>query len=155
MRLPVTLLPSAIVLALCTLTAPRVHAQASSGGTKPGDSVTVVIHHVWSNKVALYDSLLQKVWAPAARRAGQKYPAFGKAFAARRRYVPTAMDRDSTFTYVYLYTDRARVPESPLGNDVLAAAGLTRQQMDDYRRALLSCLAPGSGTSTLLDEPYR
>jgi hypothetical protein len=132
-----------------------LHAQGSSGGTRPGDSVTVVIHHVRADKRALYDSLLQKVWAPAARRAGEKYPAFGKAFAARRRYVPTAMDRDSTFTYVYLYTDRARVPESPLGNDVLAAAGFTKQQLDDYRRALLSCLAPGSGTSTMVDEPYR
>lgn len=132
-----------------------MHAQSRGGGTQPGDSVTVVIHHVRADRRELYDSLMQKVWAPAARRAGQKYPAFGKAFAARRRYVPTAPQPDSTFTYVYLYTDRARVPESPLGNDVLAAAGFSKQQMDDYRQALRSCLAPGSGTATLVDEAYR
>ena len=132
-----------------------MHAQGSAGGTKPGDSVTVMIHHVRADKRALYDSLMQKVWAPAARRAGAKYPAFGKAFAARRRYVPTGIQADSTFTYVYLYTDRARVPESPLGNDVLAAAGLSKEQMDAYRQGLQSCLVPGSGSVTLVDEPYR
>jgi hypothetical protein len=117
--------------------------------------VTVVVHHVLAAKRTDYDSLMGKVWAPGARRAGEKYPAFGKAFAARRRYVPTKMDADSTFTYVYVYTDRATVPESPLGNDVLAAAGLSKAQLDAYREALRSCLAPHSGTAKLVDEPYR
>jgi hypothetical protein len=139
------------VLLLCALAVTPAQAQS----TKPGDSVTVMIHHVRADKRVLYDSLLQQVWAPAARRAGQKYPAFGKAFTARRRYVPTKMESDSTFTYVYLYTDHAKVPESPLGNDVLAAAGLSKEQMDAYRDGLRSCFAPGSGSTQLLDEPYR
>jgi hypothetical protein len=128
---------------------------AHSQATKAGDTVTVVIHHVLPAKRAEYDSLLQKVWAPAARRAGKKYPAFGKAFETRRRYVPTKMGADSTYTYVYLYTDHVSVPESPLGNDVLAAANFTKPQLDAYRDALRACLAPSSGGSTLVDEPYR
>jgi hypothetical protein len=55
---------------------------------------------------------MQNVWNPAAKRAGEKYREYGKAFAAPRRYVPTQMQPDSTYTYVYLYTIRAAVPKS-------------------------------------------
>ena len=34
------------------------------------------------------------------------------------------MEKDSTFTYVH--GDRVRIPESPLGNNALAAAGLSK-----------------------------
>lgn len=153
MRHPAALLICAVALVV-GLSGPLL-AQAAPGGTKSGDTVTVVVHHVLAAKRAMYDSLMQKVWAPNARKAGEKYPAFGKAFAARRRYVPTAMDADSTFTYIYLYADRASVPKSPLGNDVLAAAGFSKEQLDAYRDAIRSCLAPGSGSVALVDEPYR
>jgi hypothetical protein len=143
-----------VPMLLCALAGP-LNAQGTSGGTKEGDSVTVVIHHVRADKRALYDSLLQKVYAPAARRAGEKYPEFGKAFAARRRYVPTTMGPDSTFTYVYLYTEQVALPESPLGNAVLAAAGASKEQMAAYRDGLRSCLAPGSGSVRLIDQGYH
>ena len=112
--------PAALLLCALSLTTPAL-AQA----TKAGDSIMVMIHHVRADKRTQYDSLMQNVWAPAALRAGEKHPAYGKAVAARRRYVPTGIQRDSTFTYVYLYPIRPKVPKSSMGNDVLAAAGLT------------------------------
>ena len=143
MRTPAALL-------LCVLAATPAVAQS-----KAGDSVTVMIHHVRADKRTQYDSLMQNVWAPAARRAGEKYPAYGKAVAARRRYVPTSMERDSTFTYVYLYPIRPKVPKSSMGNDVLAAAGLSKEENDAFRESLSSCLAPVSGPVNMVDEPYR
>ncbi len=140
----------AAALLLCALAATPALAQS-----KAGDSVMVMIHHVRADKRAQYDSLMEKAWQPAALRAGQKHPAFGKAYAARRRHVPTAMERDSTFTYLYFYPIRPRVPESGLGNDVLAAAGLSKKQIDAFRDGLRSYLVPGSGPVDMVDEPYR
>jgi hypothetical protein len=130
-------------------------AQSSQRGRKPGDSVWVIVHHVRADKRAQYDSLMQNVWWPAAQRAGQKYPAYGRQVAERRRYVPSQIGSDSTFTYLYLYFGRPDVPRSATGgNDVLAAAGLSKAQSDSFAQAMRSYLA-GSGGGPMMDEQYR
>ena len=140
----------AVVLAL----AAAVPLSAQSRYTQPGDSVLIIVHRVRSDSRSQYDSLMQNVWAPAARRAGEKYPAYGKAFAERRRYVPTEMARDSTYPYVYIYPSRAEIPPSPGGgNNVLRAAGLTKAQSDSFASALRRLTVSGT-SATLVDEPY-
>ena len=144
-----------LVGAFIGLAAP-LYAQNSASGTKAGDTVSIIVHHVRADKRTQYDSLMQNIWEPAAKRAGEKYPEYGKAFAARRRYVPTEMQPDSTYTYVYLYSIRAAVPKPPAGgNYVLAAAGVPKAESDAYSAAIRSCLAPGSASLTLVDTPYR
>jgi hypothetical protein len=146
----------AIVVGVLISLAASLHAQNSASGTQEGDTVSIIVHHVRADKRAQYDSLMQNVWNPAAKRAGEKYPEYGKAFAARRRYVPTEMQPDSTYTYVYLYSIRAAVPKSPAGgNYVLAAAGVSKAESDAYSAAMRSYLAPGSGSQTLVDTSYR
>src|SRR4051812_17342153 len=90
------------LVALLTLAA-RLHAQNSHPGTRPGDTVSIVVHKVRAEKRAQYDSLMTSVWWPASEKAGKKYPAYGKYASERRRYVPIGMASDSTFTYLYLY----------------------------------------------------
>ena len=143
-----------LVGAFIGLAAP-LYAQNSASGTKAGDTVSIIVHHVRADKRTQYDSLMQNIWEPAAKRAGEKYPEYGKAFAARRRYVPTEMQPDSTYTYVYLYFGRPEVPPSPGGgNNILRAAGLTKAQSDSFAQTLRS-YAPGRSSGPLVDEPYR
>lgn len=128
---------------------------AQARGTKPGDSVWIVIHHVRADRRVQYDSVMQTVWRPASQRAGQKYPEYGKQIAERRRYVPVEMGADSTFTYVYLYFGRPAVPRSPTGgNNVLAAAGLSKAQSDSFAQAVRS-YTKWSGSGPFVDEPYK
>ena len=128
---------------------------AQQRGTKPGDSVGMVVHHVRADKRAQYDSLMQNIWWPAVQKAAKKYPEYGKLVQERRRYVPTELGSDSTYTYVYLYFGRPEVPPSPGGgNNVLRAAGLTKAQSDSFARAIRS-YSTGGSTGPLVDEPYR
>jgi hypothetical protein len=143
-----------VLLILLALTAWE-NAAAQQRGTKPGDSVWVVVHHVPADKRAQYDSLMQNVWWPAVQKAGKKYPEYGKLVQERRRYVPTELGSDSTYTYVYLYFGRPEVPPSAGGgNNILRAAGLTKAQSDSFAQALRS-YTPGRSTGPLVDEPYR
>src|SRR5215207_4455117 len=89
-----------VTVGLLLVLAVPVGAQVSRGGTRPGDSVWVIVHHVRADKRAQYYSLMQHVWWPATQRAGKKHPAYGKSIAGRRRYVPTEVRSDSTCTYL-------------------------------------------------------
>ena len=130
-------------------------AAAQQVGTKPGDSMWVVIHHVPPDRRVQYDSLMQNVWWPAVQKAAKKYPEYGKLVQERRRYVPTKLGSDSTYTYVYLYFGRPEVPPSAGGgNNILRAAGLTKAQSDSFAQAIRS-YTTGMSSSTLVDEPYR
>lgn len=131
------------------------NAAAQTRVTKAGDSVFVVIHHVRSDRRAQYDSLMQNIWWPAAQRAGKKYPVYGKQIAESRRYEPTEIASDNTYTYLYLYFGRPDVPLAASGgNYVLAAAGFSKAQSDSFAIALRSFLR-GSAAGPLVDEPYR
>lgn len=142
-----------LLLALLLVSASSAVAQ--SRGTKPADSVWVVIHRVRPDKRAQYDSLMQTVWAPAAQRTGKKYPAYGKLVAERRRYVPTELASDTTYPYVYLYFGRPEVPPTAGGgNFVLRAAGLSKAQADSFAAAIRSFTVSGT-SGAFVDEPYR
>lgn len=144
-----------LVLVLALTVGPWASVAAQQRGTKPGDSVWVIVHHVRPDKRVQYDSLMQNVWWPAAQRAGKKYPEYGKQIKERRRYAPTELGSDSTYTYVYLYFGRPDVPPSPGGgNNVLRAAGLTKAQSDSFAQGIRSYTTSGSSTS-VVDEPYR
>jgi hypothetical protein len=115
------------LVACCALAAPLA-AQ---------DSLWIGVHRVHPEQRARYDSLMATVWAPAMRRAAQKYPEYAGVVAARRRYVPTAVGGDSTYTYVYVYPRRYEFPQPEGGgNAVLRAAGLSRAQSDSFAAAL-------------------
>ena len=130
-------------------------ATAQSRGTKAGDSVWVIIHRVRPEKRAQYDSLMQTVWAPASQRTGQKYPAYGKLVAGRRRYVSTELANDSTYPYIYLYFGRPDVPPTAGGgNAVLRAAGLSKAQADSFAAAIQEFTVSGT-SAAFVDEPYR
>ena len=147
-----TLMLRAMLATLLALTA-ATSLSAQARYTQPGDSVSIIVHRVQADNRSQYDSLMQNVWAPAARRAGEKYPAYGKVFAERRRYVPTEMAGDSTYLYVYVYLSRAEIPPSPGGgNNVLRAAGLTKAQSDSFASALRRLTVSGT-SATLVDEP--
>jgi hypothetical protein len=144
-----------ITLGLLLVLAASVQAQGAHRGTRPGDSVTVVIHKVRADKRAQYDSLMSSVWWPASQKAGKKYPAYGKYASERRRYVATEMGSDSTFTYMQLYFGSGDLPEAPGGgNRVLRAAGLSKAQSDSFAQAMRSYLA-SSANYRMVDEPYR
>lgn len=130
-------------------------ASAQTPGTKPGDTVWVVVHHVRAGQRAAYDTLMQNVWWPVAQAAGEKYPSYGKQVATRRRYVPTEMGSDSTYTYIFLYFGRGDLPKSTHGgNNVFAAAGRSKAESDAFGHTLRSYLAGSSG-GPLVDEAYR
>ena len=142
-----------MVFALVLGLAPSLQAQSHL--TRPGDTVWVVVHRVRPESQAQYDSLMQSVWAPASRRAGEKYPAYGRLAAERRRYVPTQLAGDSTYPYVYVYFGRPDIPPSPGGgNNVLRAAGLSRAQADSFAAAIRRFTA-SSSSAALVDQPYR
>jgi len=138
------------------LTIPALtQAQSSQPGTRPGDTVTVIVHKVRADKRAQYDSLMQRVWWPASQKAGQKYPAYKKYASERRRYVPTRMASDSTFTYLYLYFGTIELPEAAGGgNRVLRAAGFSKAQSDSFAQAIRSLTVASAG-GPLVDEPYK
>jgi hypothetical protein len=142
------------ILATILALAAAMPVSAQARYTQPGDSVSIIVHRVKADSRSQYDSLMQRVWAPAALRAGEKYPAYAKAFAQRRRYVPTEMAGDSTYPYLYVYPTRPEVPPSPSGgNNVLRAAGLTKAQSDSFASALRRFTVSGT-SATLVDEPY-
>ena len=144
-----------IALGLVVVLAPSVQAQGAHRGTRPGDSVTVVIHKVRADKRAQYDSLMSHVWWPASLKAGKKYPAYGKYATERRRYVSTEMAPDSTFTYMQLYFGSVELPEAVGGgNRVLRAAGLSKAASDSFAQAMRSYLDT-SANYRLVDDPYR
>ena len=62
-----------VMLLVLAVTAWR-SAAAQQVGTKPGDSVWVVVHHVPPDKRAQYDSLMPNVWWPAVRESGEEVP---------------------------------------------------------------------------------
>jgi hypothetical protein len=134
--------------------APPVYAQ-SDRGTRPGDTVSVVVHKVRADKRVQYDSLMRNVWWPASQKAGKKYPAYEKYASTRRRYAPTTMASDSTFTYLYLYFGTIELPEAPGGgNRVLRAAGFSKVQSDSFAQAIRSYTA-SAAAGPLVDEPYK
>jgi hypothetical protein len=111
----------------------RVAAQALG----PADSAWIMVDRVRPAQRAQYDSLMTKVWAPAMRRAAARYPQYARVVAARRRYVPTELGADSTYSYIYVYTLQVELPKEPGGgNAVLRAAGMTREQSDSFAAAL-------------------
>ena len=143
-----------VMLLVLAVTAWR-SAAAQQVGTKPGDSVWVVVHHVRPDKRVQYDSLMQNVWWPAVQKAAKKYPEYGKLVQERRRYVPTELGSDSTYTYLYLYFGRPEVPPTEGGgNNILRAAGLTKAQSDSFAQALRSYRSSAASTM-LVDEPNR
>jgi hypothetical protein len=124
-----------LIIALVAALATPLRAQARAAGS--GDSVVILVHRVRPDQRAQYDSLMTKVWAPAIRRAAVRYPEYGRVVAARRRYVPTDLGGDSTYTYVYVYPRSFDLPKEPGGgNAVLRAAGMTRAQSDSFAAAL-------------------
>jgi len=134
---------------------PSLHAQSSHPGTRPGDTISVVVFKVRADKQAQFDSLMRNVWWPASEKAGKKYPAYGKYASQRRRYVPTQMASDSTFTYLYLYFGTIDLPEAAGGgNRVLRAAGLSKAQSDSFAQAIRS-YTTASAAGPLVDEPYK
>jgi hypothetical protein len=136
------------------ITATTAQAQGHRG-TQPGDTVNVVVHKVRADKRAQYDSLMQTVWWSAMKDASKKHPAYAKYAAQRRRYVPTEMGADSTYTYVYLYFGNMELPEpKDGGNRVLRVAGRSRAQSDSFAQALRSYATVSAG-GVLVDEPYR
>lgn len=141
-----------IVCALVLTIAPTLQAQSRL--TEPGDSVWVIVHRVRADSRSQYDSLMRSVWAPASRRAGEKYPAYGRLVAERRRYVPAQLAGDSTYLYVYVYFGAPDVPPAPGGgNSVLRAAGLSRAQADSFTAAIRRFTVSGTAAG-LVDEPY-
>jgi hypothetical protein len=132
-----------------------VSTAAAQRGTVPGDTVSIIVHHVRPNHRAAYDTLMQEVWWQVAQAAGKKYPSYGKQLETRRRYVPIEMGSDSTYTYVDLYFGRADLPKSSQGgNNVFAAAGRSKAQSDAFGKTLRSYLA-GFSSGPLIDEAYR
>jgi hypothetical protein len=130
-------------------------AASAQTGTVPGDTVSIIVHHVRANHRAAYDTLMQEVWWPVAQAAGKKYPSYGKLLLTRRRYVPTEMGTDSTYTYVYLYFGRPDMPKSRQGgNNVFAAAGRSKAESDVFAQTLRSYLT-GFSSGPLIDEAYR
>lgn len=143
------------LVALCLLGLLGDSSASAQMGTVLGDTVWVVVHHVRAEKRAQYDKLMQEVWWPTAQTAGVKHPPYGKQLAARRRYVPTAMGSDSTYTYIYLYFGRPDLPPSATGsNAVFAAAGKTKVESKAFGQTLRSYLA-GDSSGPLVDEAYR
>jgi hypothetical protein len=142
-------------LALLVAIVPSLYAQGSQRGTRPGDTVSVVVHKVRAEKRAQYDSLMRNVWWPASQKAGKKYPPYRKYASGRRRYVATEMASDSTFTYLYLYFGTIELPEpAGGGNRVLRAAGLSKAQSDSFAQAIRAYTAASAG-GPLVDEPYK
>jgi hypothetical protein len=146
---------SALFCLCLVVTATTAQAQERHRGTQPGDTVNVVVHKVRPDKRALYDSLMQTVWWSAMKDASKKHPAYAKYAAQRRRYVPTELSADSTYTYVYLYFGNVELPEpKDGGNRVLRLAGRSKAQSDSFAQALRSHATVSAG-GVLVDEPYR
>jgi hypothetical protein len=141
-----------LLAALCAAltVSPRAHAQ----GAGSGDSVLILVHRVRPDQRAQYDSLMTKVWAPAMRRAAERYPEYARVVAARRRYVPMKPGSDSTYTYVYVYPRVVDLPKEPGGgNEVLRAAGMSRAQSDSFAAALRR-LTVSLGGGTMQQAEY-
>jgi hypothetical protein len=124
-----------LLVALMAVVATPRWIQAQTVGS--GDSVVILVHRVRPDQRVQYDSLMKTVWAPAMRRAAERYPEYRRVVAARRRYVPTELGGDSTYAYVYVYPLQVELPKAPGGgNAVLRAAGMTRAQSDSFAEAL-------------------
>jgi hypothetical protein len=140
---------------ILVVTATSAQAQERLRGTQAGDTVNVVVHKVRPDKRAQYDSLMRTVWWSAMKDASKKHPAYAKYATQRRRYVPTEMSSDSTYTYVYLYFGNVELPEpKDGGNRVLRLAGRSKAQSDSFAQALRSFTTVSAG-GVLVDEPYR
>lgn len=147
----VATITSFLLLALTT----SAQGQDRPPATRPGDTVNVIVHKVRADKRTQYDSLMQTVWWPAMQQAGRNSRAYADYARRRRRYTPTGMAVDSTYTYLYLYFGNIELPEPrDGGNRVLRLAGLSRAQSDSFAQALQSCLSASAG-GPLIDQPYR
>ena len=130
-------------------------AQEQHRSTRSGDTVNVVVHKVRADRRAEYDSLMRTVWWSAMKDASRKHRAYARYAAERRRYVPTEMSADSTYTYVYLYFGNVELPEpKDGGNRVLRLAGRSKEQSDSFAQAIRAYTTSVSG-GMLIDEPYR
>jgi hypothetical protein len=82
------------------------------------DTVWVIVHHVAPGKRQAYEEWMTNVWHNTAQEVGEVDADFREALLARRRLTPTRAERDSSWTYVFLYD---RPPVLKTGGIGLAA----------------------------------
>ena len=67
-----------------------------------GDTVRVVINHVLVDRRAQFERFLHEALLPAMQKVAPSDPVTARQLARARLLTPTAMDRDSTWAYVFL-----------------------------------------------------
>ena len=146
-----------ILLAPAIALRPLSAQQAGPLGTKDGDTVNVVIHHVPAAKRADYERWMQTVWWTAAKNTGAKYPEWRRAYAERRRFIPTDRSTDTTLTYVFIYPYGPKEGPKVKRPGVGAALESSGMADDDVDRELKEFHALGVKTesATLVQREYR
>src|SRR5687768_12397332 len=92
-------IPSLLLLALAGCSP---GPSATVAGNK-SDTVWVIVHHVAPGKRQAYEDWMTNVWYKTAQDVGEEDADFREALLARRRLTPTRAERDSSWTYVFLY----------------------------------------------------
>ncbi len=82
------------------------------------DTVWVIVHHVAPGKRQVYENWMTDQWYKTAQDVGEEDSDFREALLARRRLTPMHQERDSTWTYVFLYD---RPPTLKAGGSGLGA----------------------------------
>jgi hypothetical protein len=90
------------LLLLLALAGCNPEPSATVGGNK-SDTVWVIVHHVAPGKRHVYEDWMTNVWYKTAQDVGEEDADFREALLARRRLTPTRAERDSSWTYVFLY----------------------------------------------------
>lgn len=141
----------AVVLLACSTNRPETVAAPEAQRSSTGDTVVAFIHRVLPQQRAQYDSLMRTVWWPAAQRATQKYPEFGRALRERHRYVPIEAGDDSTLTYIHLYTLPIGLPE---GQSALQASGMPEAEIEEFGSAQRAVTTERI-ESIMVEQEYR
>jgi hypothetical protein len=72
-------------------------------GTHEGDTITIIVQRVPVGRKAAYERWMTQVWWPAAQKAGQNVPEYGKALSERGRFVPAQPAERGVLTYMFIY----------------------------------------------------
>lgn len=110
MRRPIGLLGAAIavrVLGACGSVPPATTVPSTSAEAAPvrgaiGDTVRVIINHVRWDKRDQFNQFVHGVLYPAMVQAAPSDPLTARQMRRARVLRPIAMDRDSTYAYVFL-----------------------------------------------------
>lgn len=150
-----------LVIAILATVAPRsVLAQQGSGpmSTHEGDTIMVVVHRVPAARKAAYERWMTQIWWPAAQKAGQAVPAYGKSLSERRRFVPARPVEKGMLTYmfIYPYMPDAALPQTTSRGvgAALQASGMPAAQMKRELRKF-KALGATADTYVLVQHEYE